>query len=381
MPSFCPKKSQVHCCRGYTISYATGCIFAYGPDATYSPSLTRPPDIKMDLAAFAADTLEKMDKSAGEQINIRGVTTAMDAATDAFLADCMEGHNTAPNSVAGARDRPHRGDSEPETAEDGDMSDSRLTASPEKRKTSRAERLAYAREVKAQKARSRKNTTAPQTATKASKRVMHYWAEDEETALLAALEVVGPKWTEMVRMYGEGGSVDESLKGRKAIDLHNKAARLKKKLVERGEDIPQALAAIKVHGESGQKRLRRGESGRDAEEAAANADSRPKQQTLESGRGRSRHPMIAARRETHRKIGKICPAAHRRRRLSVVGRRAAAVTRPRTATSSCCSCALKRQGRSRWKLRLRGRSWRRRSGCSSMRGSMGIAEDARTSRW
>lgn len=250
----------------------------------------------MHLATFAADALKKMDESAGEGINIRGVSNTMDAATNAFLADCMEGQATDPSDLylegetetaqddaAINRDQPYHDAGGSEVVEGDNMNDNRLTSTPKKRRTSRAERLAHARKVKAQKARSKKKGLK---AGKANKRVLKYWTKEEEASLLIALEALGARWSKIVRQYGEGGSVDESLKGRDSMCLLSKACHMKKKMLEMGREIPKCLEGVAVKGQPQGERLARRprkDSEVDERRPARRGRGRPPKSTLQSG--------------------------------------------------------------------------------------------------
>ena len=72
-----------------------------------------------------------------------------------------------------------------------------------------------------------------------------YWSRAEEKALMTALKDVGsPDWQEILRRYGPGGTVNESLKKRTAAQLGNKATYMKRKMIKHGERTPAALREV-----------------------------------------------------------------------------------------------------------------------------------------
>lgn len=95
---------------------------------------------------------------------------------------------------------------------------------------------------------------------------MKYWTEDEEAALHTALQAVGPKWTSMVSFYGEGGTADESLKGRDCMSLSSKARWIKKRILDDGEDVPAYLEDVNATDQPKRNRSRRQASDEDSEE-------------------------------------------------------------------------------------------------------------------
>ncbi|KAK0888525.1 TTAGGG repeat binding factor [Friedmanniomyces endolithicus] len=71
------------------------------------------------------------------------------------------------------------------------------------------------------------------------------WTKPEEDALLAGLEKVnGPHWSQILALYGRGGSVSEVLKDRNQVQLKDKARNLKLWYLKMGKDVPVALRGV-----------------------------------------------------------------------------------------------------------------------------------------
>ncbi|OBA28066.1 hypothetical protein HANVADRAFT_61447 [Hanseniaspora valbyensis NRRL Y-1626] len=49
------------------------------------------------------------------------------------------------------------------------------------------------------------------------------WTKEEENALIQGLKICGPSWSQILELYGTGGSVSEALKNRKDLQLKDKA--------------------------------------------------------------------------------------------------------------------------------------------------------------
>ena len=74
------------------------------------------------------------------------------------------------------------------------------------------------------------------------------WTPDEEKALMDGLErVKGPHWSQILALYGSGGSISEILKDRNQVQLKDKARNLKLFFLKSGMDVPLFLQ--KVTGE------------------------------------------------------------------------------------------------------------------------------------
>lgn len=71
------------------------------------------------------------------------------------------------------------------------------------------------------------------------------WTKPEEDALLSGLERVnGPHWSQILALYGRGGSVSEVLKDRNQVQLKDKARNLKLWYLKTGKEVPPALRGV-----------------------------------------------------------------------------------------------------------------------------------------
>lgn len=71
------------------------------------------------------------------------------------------------------------------------------------------------------------------------------WTKPEEDALLAGLDrVSGPHWSQILALYGRGGSVSEVLKDRNQVQLKDKARNLKLWYLKTGKEVPSALQGV-----------------------------------------------------------------------------------------------------------------------------------------
>lgn len=71
------------------------------------------------------------------------------------------------------------------------------------------------------------------------------WKQEEEDALMAGLaEVKGPHWSQILSLYGRGGSVSEVLKDRNQIQLKDKARNLKLCYLKMGKEVPECLRGV-----------------------------------------------------------------------------------------------------------------------------------------
>jgi hypothetical protein len=98
------------------------------------------------------------------------------------------------------------------------------------------------------------------------------WTKPEEDALLSGLERVnGPHWSQILALYGRGGSVSEVLKDRNQVQLKDKARNLKLWYLKTGKEVPASLKGV-----TGELRKRGGARARAAlESAEANAGGAP----------------------------------------------------------------------------------------------------------
>ncbi|KAI5363343.1 Putative Homeobox-like domain superfamily, telomere repeat-binding factor, dimerization [Septoria linicola] len=79
----------------------------------------------------------------------------------------------------------------------------------------------------------------------AASTVRQPWTKPEEDALLSGLERVnGPHWSQILALYGRGGSVSEVLKDRNQVQLKDKARNLKLWYLKTGKEVPPALRGV-----------------------------------------------------------------------------------------------------------------------------------------
>ena len=90
--------------------------------------------------------------------------------------------------------------------------------------------------------------TGPSSEKKASgptSTVRQPWTKPEEDALLEGLaRVNGPHWSQILALYGRGGSVSEVLKDRNQVQLKDKARNLKLWYLKMGKEVPVALRGV-----------------------------------------------------------------------------------------------------------------------------------------
>ncbi|KAK4999634.1 TTAGGG repeat binding factor [Elasticomyces elasticus] len=71
------------------------------------------------------------------------------------------------------------------------------------------------------------------------------WRKDEEDALLSGLEMTnGPHWSQILALFGPGGTVSEALKDRNQVQLKDKARNLKLWYLKMGKAVPVALRGV-----------------------------------------------------------------------------------------------------------------------------------------
>ncbi|KAK9317704.1 telomere repeat binding factor-domain-containing protein [Lipomyces starkeyi] len=71
------------------------------------------------------------------------------------------------------------------------------------------------------------------------------WTKEEETALMQGLdEVKGPRWSQILEMYGAGGRISEVLKDRNQVQLKDKARNLKLFFLKSGLQVPYYLKFV-----------------------------------------------------------------------------------------------------------------------------------------
>lgn len=71
------------------------------------------------------------------------------------------------------------------------------------------------------------------------------WTTEEENALMTGLDQVkGPHWSQILAMYGPGGTVSEALKDRNQVQLKDKARNLKLFFLKSGIEVPYYLKYV-----------------------------------------------------------------------------------------------------------------------------------------
>ena len=71
------------------------------------------------------------------------------------------------------------------------------------------------------------------------------WTQEEESALMTGLDQVkGPHWSQILAMYGRGGSINESLKDRNQVQLKDKARNLKLFFLKNIVEVPYYLQEV-----------------------------------------------------------------------------------------------------------------------------------------
>lgn len=71
------------------------------------------------------------------------------------------------------------------------------------------------------------------------------WTTDEENSLMAGLDrVKGPHWSQILAMFGPGGTINEVLKDRNQVQLKDKARNLKLFFLKSGIEVPYYLQFV-----------------------------------------------------------------------------------------------------------------------------------------
>lgn len=71
------------------------------------------------------------------------------------------------------------------------------------------------------------------------------WTTEEENALMAGLDrVKGPHWSQILAMFGPGGTINETLKDRNQVQLKDKARNLKLFFLKSGIEVPYYLKFV-----------------------------------------------------------------------------------------------------------------------------------------
>jgi len=71
------------------------------------------------------------------------------------------------------------------------------------------------------------------------------WTPEEEASLMAGLDQVkGPHWSQILALYGPGGSINETLKDRNQVQLKDKARNLKLFFLKSSCEVPYYLQTV-----------------------------------------------------------------------------------------------------------------------------------------
>ena len=71
------------------------------------------------------------------------------------------------------------------------------------------------------------------------------WSTEEENTLMAGLDrVKGPHWSQILAMFGPGGTINEILKDRNQVQLKDKARNLKLFFLKSGIEVPYYLQCV-----------------------------------------------------------------------------------------------------------------------------------------
>ncbi|KAL8885749.1 MAG: hypothetical protein Q9215_006436 [Flavoplaca cf. flavocitrina] len=71
------------------------------------------------------------------------------------------------------------------------------------------------------------------------------WSTEEENALMSGLDQVkGPHWSQILALYGPGGTMNETLKDRNQVQLKDKARNLKLFFLKSGIEVPYYLQFV-----------------------------------------------------------------------------------------------------------------------------------------
>ena len=116
---------------------------------------------------------------------------------------------------------------------------------------------------------SKSSASQTATASPSASTTRQPWTKPEEDALLAGLDRVGgPHWSQILALYGRGGSANEILKDRNQVQLKDKARNLKLWYLKTGREVPTCLRGV-----TGELRKRGGARARAALAAEEEANS------------------------------------------------------------------------------------------------------------
>lgn len=70
------------------------------------------------------------------------------------------------------------------------------------------------------------------------------WSKEEEQALKQGLELKGPQWSQILELFGAGGTIGEALKNRTQVQLKDKARNWKMFFLRSGLTLPSYLSKV-----------------------------------------------------------------------------------------------------------------------------------------
>jgi protein TBF1 len=71
------------------------------------------------------------------------------------------------------------------------------------------------------------------------------WSQEEENALMAGLDMVkGPHWSQILALFGSGGTISDVLKERNQVQLKDKARNLKLFFLKSNIEVPHYLQSV-----------------------------------------------------------------------------------------------------------------------------------------
>ncbi|BFZ62654.1 TTAGGG repeat binding factor [Saitoella coloradoensis] len=110
-----------------------------------------------------------------------------------------------------------------------------------------------------------------------------HWSKEEEDALFAGLDALkGPHWSQILALYGPGGSISEALKDRTQVQLKDKARNLKLWFLKNNFEVPHYLKCV-----TGDLKRGRGESLEAEEGEGVEGSPAPKKEKKTKGKGKA----------------------------------------------------------------------------------------------
>ncbi|KAI9834123.1 MAG: TTAGGG repeat binding factor [Phylliscum demangeonii] len=215
-------------------------VLAYGRQHWHE--LVMPPDVKLGKPARASRASRRLPRPRARRQRAPAAAGSMVDGSDdvelsfspeAFTSHDADGANpsTAPRSV-------EIGPAEGEPSEGPDIGGETMHSSARPAPTSTQALYEAARMAAAANA----SPSARRTTSMGQRRA---WTDEEEQTLLIALDKVnGPHWSQILELYGAGGSVSEALKDRNQVQLKDKARNIKLFFLKAEGRVPPCLQAV-----------------------------------------------------------------------------------------------------------------------------------------